>query len=159
MGKGIEHWKDIEGYPNYEVSDLGNVRNKKTGRILRKMYTASGYCTVTLSNKCKPYKVGVQRLVMTTFAGMPNEKGIRAYHLDKDIDNNRKDNLTWRKVTGRRRDVKPRELRRVRCIETGEIFSSAREASEAMGIDTGNLSRVLNGKRKTAGKLHWVYED
>ena len=30
-----EEWKDILDYENYEVSNLGNVRNKKTGRILK----------------------------------------------------------------------------------------------------------------------------
>ena len=33
-----EIWKVIEGFPNYEVSNLGNVRNKKTGHI-RKLST------------------------------------------------------------------------------------------------------------------------
>ena len=28
-----EIWKDIEEAPNYEVSNLGRVRNKKTRRI------------------------------------------------------------------------------------------------------------------------------
>ena len=32
-----EKWKDTK-YPNYEVSDLGNVRNKMTNEILRKSY-------------------------------------------------------------------------------------------------------------------------
>ena len=28
-----EIWKTIEEYPNYEVSNMGKIRNKKTGRI------------------------------------------------------------------------------------------------------------------------------
>ena len=31
-------WKDIKGFDNYEVSTEGQVRNKKTGLILK------GYC-------------------------------------------------------------------------------------------------------------------
>jgi hypothetical protein len=31
----MEEWRQIEGYENYSVSDLGNVRNDKTGRILK----------------------------------------------------------------------------------------------------------------------------
>ena len=30
-----EEYKQIEDFENYEVSNLGNVRNKKTGRILK----------------------------------------------------------------------------------------------------------------------------
>ena len=30
----MEHWIDVKDHPNYEVSNLGQVRNKKTGKIL-----------------------------------------------------------------------------------------------------------------------------
>jgi hypothetical protein len=30
----VEEWKQIENYENYEISSLGRVRNKKTGRYL-----------------------------------------------------------------------------------------------------------------------------
>ena len=43
-----EEWKDISDYENYEVSNLGNVRNKKTGRIL-KSYNKAGYAVISLS--------------------------------------------------------------------------------------------------------------
>ena len=34
----MEKWKEIEKYPNYEVSNMGRVRNKETKQILRKTY-------------------------------------------------------------------------------------------------------------------------
>ena len=30
-----EIYKTIEGFPNYEASNMGNIRNKKTKRILK----------------------------------------------------------------------------------------------------------------------------
>ena len=36
-------YKTIEGYENYEISSLGNVRNKKTGRILKQALSSNGY--------------------------------------------------------------------------------------------------------------------
>ena len=45
----IEIWKNINNYENYEVSSLGNVRNKKTGRILKHAIIGGYYC-VGLSN-------------------------------------------------------------------------------------------------------------
>ena len=38
-----EIWKDIEDFPNYEVSDQGRVRNKKTGHILSPVPDKDGY--------------------------------------------------------------------------------------------------------------------
>ena len=32
---GYDMWKTIERKPNYEVNNLGQVRNKKTGRVLK----------------------------------------------------------------------------------------------------------------------------
>jgi len=33
----LEHWKTIEGFENYEVSDTGFIRNRKTQKIFMKM--------------------------------------------------------------------------------------------------------------------------
>lgn len=45
--------------------------------------------------------------------------------------------------------------KKVLCVETHEIFDSLSEASRKYNIPVGNISAVINGKRKTAGKLHW----
>jgi len=47
--------------------------------------------------------------------------------------------------------------KQVKCVETGIIYSSTREAEKQTGIKHNNISQVCNGKRKTAGKLHWIY--
>ena len=45
--------------------------------------------------------------------------------------------------------------RKILCVETNEIFNSLSEASRKYNISVGNISSVINGKRKTAGKFHW----
>ena len=49
------------------------------------------------------------------------------------------------------------KIKKVQCIETGEIYNSASEASERTGICVCNILRVCKGERKTAGKYHWKY--
>ena len=46
---------------------------------------------------------------------------------------------------------------KVRCVETGKIYSCAKYACEEYSIDLSNLIKVCKGKLKTAGKLHWEY--
>ena len=45
----MEEWKQVSEYENYEVSSYGNVRNKKTGRILKPARNG-GYLHVSLSS-------------------------------------------------------------------------------------------------------------
>ena len=45
------------------------------------------------------------------------------------------------------------------CIETNEEFCSGAEAQRKTGICSTNILRVCNGKRKTAGNLHWRYKN
>ena len=46
--QNIENWKKVVGYETYSVSDQGNVRNDKTGRILKFGRYHCGYLKVQL---------------------------------------------------------------------------------------------------------------
>ena len=39
----METFKIIEGFETYSVSDLGNVKNNKTGRIMKMSFHPEGY--------------------------------------------------------------------------------------------------------------------
>ena len=43
------------------------------------------------------------------------------------------------------------------CVETGEIFSSIRQASKSSNVDFSNIAKCCKGKLKTAGGRHWKY--
>ena len=85
----IEEWKNITDFPNYQVSSFGNVRNIKTGRIL-KAANHGGYYTVGLSNKSP----SVHRLVASSFLDNPENKP-QVNHKDKNGLNNNLSNLEW----------------------------------------------------------------
>jgi hypothetical protein len=88
----IEVWKQIEDYENYEVSSLGNIRNVKTGRIL-KQSNQGGYYSVGLS-KIKTKTFSVHQLVAKTFIPNPENK-LQVNHKDKNGLNNIVNNLEW----------------------------------------------------------------
>ena len=43
------------------------------------------------------------------------------------------------------------------CVETGEIFSSIRQASKSINVDFSNIAKCCKGKLRTAGGYHWQY--
>lgn len=49
--------------------------------------------------------------------------------------------------------------RMVKCIETGEVYNSGMDVMRETGISNKAISRVCNGKAKTAGGYHWEYVD
>lgn len=52
-----------------------------------------------------------------------------------------------------------KRCRKIRCVETGEIFDSIKAAAEHYGLNLPNISAVLSGKKKTSGGFHWEYVD
>lgn len=53
--------------------------------------------------------------------------------------------------------VKRNRLKRVKNVDTGEIFNSIKEASEKYNLQSGKISECCRGKRKTTGGFHWEY--
>ena len=51
----------------------------------------------------------------------------------------------------------PDDMRKVLCIDTGEVFSNAKEASKKTGANPSSIIRCCNGNCKKAGKLKWRY--
>jgi len=87
-----EVWLQIENYDNYEVSNFGKVRNKKTGRIL-KAASKGGYCSVGLS-AINGKTHSVHQLVARAFIPNPENK-VHVNHKDKNGLNNKLSNLEW----------------------------------------------------------------
>ena len=91
-----EEWKQVPGYDDYEVSNLGRVISYKYGRskLLQIGPFDNGYCTVTLSKNGIEKARRVSELVLTTFIG-PCPKGKETSHLNGNSKDDRLKNLAW----------------------------------------------------------------
>lgn len=95
-----EEWRDIIDHEDYQVSNLGRVRNAETGRILKQYWNGGrkrdGYLRVDLRTNKKTYKLSVHRLVALAFIPNPDpENLIQVNHKDENKSNNHADNLEW----------------------------------------------------------------
>lgn len=87
-------YKTVTSYPNYEVSDEGDVRNKKTSRILQPQYLTKGYLGVRLYNNGNGKTLKLHRLVALAFVDGYFE-GAQVNHKDGNKANNHYSNLEW----------------------------------------------------------------
>lgn len=87
-----DKWKQIENYPNYQVSSDGQIKNQN-GMIMR-LTDKDGYSRIMLSNNGVRKQYLVHRLVAFAFIINHNSKP-EINHLDLDKKNNSIDNLEW----------------------------------------------------------------
>jgi hypothetical protein len=90
-------WKQIPGFPGYEVSSTGNVRSWKfrRGRMLRAAINRpGGYLRVGFSIDGRVVFRRVSRLVLTAFVG-ECPKGQECRHLNGNPLDNSLANLAW----------------------------------------------------------------
>lgn len=98
-------WKDIPGFPGYQVSAQGDVRSfkglgsgvshlKPQPQCTLKPYERKGYWSVNLYRDGKPYHMNIHRAVLLAFVGPP-PPGHEGCHDDGNSQNNWLTNLRW----------------------------------------------------------------
>lgn len=149
-----ERWLPAPGYPNYSVSDLGNVRSEPRmtrlgkqvgGVVLKVMRSTAGYGQVNLSGwGIKPRTVQIHNLVMEAFVG-PCPKGMVVRFRSKDRADARLDNLFY----GDRSWLRHASLSEdsVRQIRTAVGDSLQKDLAEEYGVSRSTISAIV--RRKT----------
>lgn len=64
---------------------------------------------------------------------------------------------TKKKISEAHKGSKNHRARKVRCVETGEIFDTLSEAAKKYNLYRNNISLVCTGTLKTTGGYHWEY--
>lgn len=157
----METFIKIQEFNNYSISNLGNVKNDKTGRILKTYTKPSGYKQVQLGRKTIPQYI--HRLVAKAF--IPNDDNKpQVNHKNGDKSDNRVENLEW--VTASENDLaygytSRIENRKKKIIATNLdgreiIFNSRNETAKYFKCDK---SQIAYGRYyKKGNKKNWKFE-
>ncbi len=148
----IEEWRPIEGYEGlYEVSNLGAVRNVRTGNQL----SSKTYGYVKLYKNCDNTTRSIGFLVGTAFVPGKTKPNQCIIHKDGNKSNNRADNLEW----GLRGPV-PKKIEVWRDGELIAVYSRGEDAAEAYSVTNATIwnACTANGKIRKLPGLIFKYE-
>ncbi|AMQ05916.1 NUMOD4 domain-containing protein [Sporosarcina psychrophila] len=171
----IEIWKEIEGFADYEVSNLGRVKSYKLGKqgailIPRRHKKRNQYWLVYLLGNDGKYRfMKVHRLVALAFCPQLIDCNI-VNHIDGDKLNNVATNLEWTTKGGNNRHayesglrkgpvIKYRKVAKILSDKTEIIYPSVKQASRENNISDTSIRRACNGVMKTAAGSEWKFVD
>ena len=177
-----EIWRNIEDYPNYQISSLGRVKSKeryarthihnKDGMrkvkeiILKPTQNRRGYLRITLFNKNGRRQCFVHRLVAQAFIN--NVKNLPAInHKDENSMNNIVSNLEWCNSTYNNNYGNcKRKISEANSIKINQYDMDGNFIKQWLGINNierclkinkGNICMCCKGKRNNAGGYKWKY--
>lgn len=147
----------IKDYPDYSVSNLGNVRNDKTGRILKPGNSGDGYLLVVLYKNGEHKTCKIHRLVAQAF--IPNPLGLpQVNHINEIKSDNRAENLEW---CTKQYNIEYSQSKQVEQYDlNGNLIAtwkSLAEAERQLGFDKRHISDCCLGRHKTAYGYIWKY--
>lgn len=167
-----EIWKDIEETTNYAISNLGSVKNTKTGRLLNPSIMGNGYKQVSLRMKDTDSfrKSYIHRLVAQYFvenSDPENKKEVN--HINMDKTDNRAENLEWVSTSENQKhkyaitQCKTCNRKIGQYDKNGNFikeYDSVIAGVKAVGLKSrSGVDNVLKGIAHTAGGYFWKYLD
>ena len=157
-------WKDIKNYEGlYEVSNYGNVRSLKFGKIryLKPANNGNGYNDVILCKNGQKKHFKVHRLVANAFIENPNNYP-QINHKDEDKTNNKVENLEWCDNQYNTRYSKARQVMGIGENGRKTILLGATVDGDSLGYKFQSVAAAANGKFNKIGnhkykKIDWFY--
>lgn len=160
-----EEWKTIEGYEDYWISNLGNVKSFKNGKEqILKPFKNNGYLAIDLRKNKNRKCFKIHRLVASAFIPNPNNLQ-QVNHKDENTYNNCVNNLEWcthtynnNYGTRNKRIGEKHKMKILQYTIDGVLikeWDSMVEASKYYNISKSLISECCNGKYRTAGGYEW----
>jgi len=179
-----EIWEQITDCEDYQISNLGNVKNIKTNKFLHPYLNSSGYQKISLCINKKTKSFSLHRLIAIHFIYNPENKPT-INHKNKIRNDNRIENLEWATMSqqnkGENKSLKVKythvSCRSIHKLDnTNNIIETYHSISEAAkwifdnkltsikefdknnnSVISSKICAVANGHRNIAYGFKWKY--
>lgn len=146
----FEVWKNFPLVEGIEVSNIGRIKNTKTGNILKTAIDRYGYEKVSFTSNGEKYYYTVHRLVAITFIPNPLNKP-QVNHKDGNKLNNKVINLEWNTASENISHSFENSLNKntnavmLTDLETGEVslHRSVKKLSKFLDLCTSVLAPLI----------------
>lgn len=154
--KEKEIWKVIPKFNKYEISNFGNVRNKKTKKLLKKYITKHSrkHWVYLVKNK-KRYLTPVANLELITFKNVyPDEnKGKHVFFKDGNVLNDNLDNLSIRKYSNSYKDKASNRIKYTTSKGKELYFDNIYKLANHLNVNYVTIWCILKGQTKNSHKV------
>ena len=157
----ISEFRPCVGVEGYEISQSGEVRNKKTGYTL-KLGIRNGYPAINIRRK----HYLIHRLVALTWLPPPDDPAkTQVNHKNRDKSNSDVSNLEWstpteniqhaHKTEPKRRPKQGKAVESVDAEGNTKQYCSLKEACRALGTHHSNIYAAMDKPGRTCKGLRW----
>ena len=164
-----EVWKIMKEHSNYEVSNLGKIKNKTTGRIRKTSINNKGYEQFIVYIDKKPKTFYVHRVVANNFLENFNNLP-EVNHKDENKLNNCVDNLEWcdgcynlhygtriERIINKKKPLYIKIIQKDKNKNIIKIWENIDEIVCNNNYHRSNIYKCCQGKLKTAYGYIWDY--
>lgn len=153
-------WKTIKNYPNYLISDNGEVFNQRTKQMMKQHKDKDGYLVLNLSHNGIKKAHKVHRLVAQTY--IPNPSNLDTVnHINHNKEDNTVDNLEWlsnkdnategansyTRHKGEKATAAKLSMEQAKDIRAqASLGISRKELASIYGVTTATIGNVINNK-------------
>ena len=167
-------WSETICNPNYRVSEDGHIRRVGADHD-KALRMRDGYFIVDLYEDGRRSTKRVNRLVAEAFIPNPDDKP-EVNHKDGNKLNNNVGNLEWTTskencehawrtglarpsygMLGHKNPNGGRKTKKIRIVETGEVFVGLKACEEAIGGNNRHINDCLRGRQQTHRGYHFEY--